>query len=72
MGCPQLFLGPMAKQHRMAVLNGAVLISLAEAAVRGTFSYGIQLGLALITVGSFFTCVRRARAIVRFTREKAA
>jgi phosphatidylglycerophosphate synthase len=65
MGCPHYFLGPMAKQHRMAVLNVGILISAAEASVRGTFSYGIQLALILIAAGSFLTCVRRARAIVR-------
>jgi phosphatidylglycerophosphate synthase len=65
MGCPHFFLGPMAKQHRMAVLNVGILLSAAEASVRGTFSYGIQLALAIIAAGSFLTCVRRARAIVR-------
>lgn len=65
MGCPQFFLGPMAKQHRMAVLNVGILVSAAEASVRGTFSYGLQLALILIAAGSFLTCVRRARAIVR-------
>ena len=65
MGCPHYFLGPMAKQHRMAVLNMGVLSCAAEAAFRGTFSYGLQLALVVIAVGSFFTCVRRARAIVR-------
>lgn len=65
MGCPHYFLGPMAKQHRMAVLNMGVLASAAEAAFRGTFAYGLQIALVIIAVGSFFTCVRRALAIVR-------
>jgi phosphatidylglycerophosphate synthase len=65
MGCPHFFLGPMAKQHRMAVLNLGLLVSAAEAAARGVFSYGLQIALGIIAVGSFLTCMRRARMIVR-------
>ncbi|MGZ3686272.1 MAG: CDP-alcohol phosphatidyltransferase family protein [Bdellovibrionota bacterium] len=61
MGAPPLFLGPMAKQHRMAVLNVAIL----GVAVTGSFPLCLNIALYVIAAGSFVTCVRRAAAIFR-------
>lgn len=60
-GQPQRFLGPMAKQHRMAVLT----VALAGAAIlppawSSPLSHGC---LMLIVIGSAFTCVTRTGAI---------
>jgi phosphatidylglycerophosphate synthase len=63
-GAPQRFLGPMAKQHRMALLCAALTI----AAIVRPWSVAariIALGLLLIVLGAGITTVRRARAAVR-------
>ena len=69
-GEPQLFLGPLAKQQRMAVLTGAALISIAEAAWLHSF-YVMGTALLIITLGSAYTCVRRLRAIATQLHTKA-
>ena len=63
-GARQRFLGPMAKQHRMAVLSAALVIA---AIVRpwGSDSVVIAAGLLLIVVGAAITTWRRACAAVR-------
>lgn len=68
MGAPARFLGPMAKQHRMAVLNVAILGSVAEAYAWQHFSIGLRIALWVILVGSLITCVRRARALLAHFR----
>lgn len=62
---PQDFCGPMAKQHRMALLTAGALLSAALPA--GTT---MAATLALIAIGSAFTCWRRLTRIAR--RMKAA
>lgn len=57
------FMGPMAKQQRMAVLIAASIGSVAlepHLLENGTL---FRIAIPLIIVGSFFTCVRRVRAI---------
>jgi phosphatidylglycerophosphate synthase len=66
MGTPHFFLGPMAKQHRMAVLNIALLGSAVEVFQRGSFHLSLTTALAIIALGSAITSVRRALAILRF------
>lgn len=64
MGAPARFLGPMAKQHRMAALNLAILASIAEAYAWQHFSIGLRVALWVILLGSVVTCLRRARALL--------
>jgi phosphatidylglycerophosphate synthase len=60
-GATQRFSGPMAKQHRMAVLTAACLLSLVELAF-GFEGDALLAALVLILVGSLVTFVRRLRA----------
>ncbi len=65
MGAPVNFMGPMAKQHRMAVMTGASLLTVIESwfgngSVQG---YVILLALMVVTVGSVITAVNRTKAI---------
>jgi phosphatidylglycerophosphate synthase len=60
-GATQRFSGPMAKQHRMAVLTAACLLSLVELAF-GFEEDALLAALVLILVGSLVTFVRRLRA----------
>ena len=66
MKAPHFFLGPMAKQHRMAMLNLALVGSLVEVLFLGYFFYSFALALVIIALGALITCVRRAAAIIRF------
>lgn len=60
-GAPVDFRGPMAKQHRMAVLTGACLLTTIESQVwqRGWI---LLLALMVITIGCVVTAIRRATA----------
>lgn len=62
-GAPQRFLGPMAKQHRMALVTAALLIS---AALHGCGFHVYVLCSALVVVagGCAVTVVRRVRAAI--------
>jgi phosphatidylglycerophosphate synthase len=62
-GLPQSFAGPMAKQHRMAVMTAACVASAVEAAL-GLPSRSMALALGIVAVGSAATCVRRVRRII--------
>jgi phosphatidylglycerophosphate synthase len=64
-GAPVNFAGPMAKQHRMAVLTIACVAAAVEALVSGT-QWALLLALLLIVVGSVITAARRAVAAWRF------
>jgi phosphatidylglycerophosphate synthase len=64
----QSFIGPMAKQHRMAVMTGGTLLAAAEQMLRSSHPAdehvsGIWLALVVIALGSTFTCIRRLRLI---------
>jgi phosphatidylglycerophosphate synthase len=66
-GGPALFIGPMAKQHRMAVLTCAALAT----AVAGWWSptgWLVWSALAIIAVGSLMTAVRRLARIAAWMR----
>nr|WP_108169998.1 CDP-alcohol phosphatidyltransferase family protein [Thaumasiovibrio occultus] len=66
MGCAADFRGPMAKQHRMALLTvTAVIMSIDRAfALLPTFGvYLMDFALVLMLLGSLVTCWRRLRAI---------
>jgi phosphatidylglycerophosphate synthase len=62
-GAPQRFLGPMAKQHRMAVLSVALLVGVAARPWVGD-THAIGVGLLSIVTGSCITVWRRAVAAV--------
>lgn len=62
MGLKQTFMGPMAKQHRMAVMTVGLLGNAVEASVYGTH-YVLLIALAVIAIGSVATCVTRTLAI---------
>lgn len=63
-GLAQSFIGPMAKQHRMAVMTLALVINAVEAAVYATH-HVLLIALIIIAVGSAATCVTRTLAISR-------
>ncbi|VVQ33576.1 hypothetical protein PS943_03376 [Pseudomonas fluorescens] len=63
-GLKQTFIGPMAKQHRMAVMTAGLLLNAVEANVYGTH-YVLLIALAVIAIGSVATCVTRTLAIAR-------
>lgn len=66
----QSFMGPMAKQHRMALLTLGCLIALAERLV-GREPIAIKGMLIAIFVGAIYTCIRRLQAISRQLRFRA-
>ncbi len=58
LGAKQLFIGPMAKQHRMFVLTTGCLAAAVEHASRGTVQ-SLYLAVVLIVAGAAVTVVRR-------------
>ena len=64
-GAPVDFRGPMAKQHRMALMTAACLFAAAEAYL-GLPGYTLPIALTLIIVGSVITVYRRTRAAYRY------
>lgn len=61
------FSGPMAKQHRMAVITGAALLSVAEPLWQGQGEV-MTVALWVIAVGAGVTVLRRAGRLVRRLR----
>lgn len=70
LGAPISFAGPMAKQHRMAILTGASLLAIIETWVSSTH-YILLIALWIIALGSLWTCWRRAQAIYRHLENTA-
>jgi phosphatidylglycerophosphate synthase len=64
LGLKQDFRGPMAKQHRMALLTAVCLFAIVEAYWLGS-GHVLVAGLGLATAGTIVTCVTRAIAIAR-------
>ena len=62
LGLGQDFRGPMAKQHRMAVMTAGCLVGALEFVLFGT-QYALLLASVLIAAGSLVTCITRTRAI---------
>ena len=62
LGLAQDFRGPMAKQHRMAVLTAACLLAIIEQAFANSH-YVLPAAAAIIAIGSLLTCITRTRAI---------
>lgn len=65
LGRPQDFGGPMAKQHRMAVLTIACLAAAVEALLFHGRGLSLAFGLAVIVAGSALTIARRLVRLVR-------
>jgi len=70
LGLAQDFRGPMAKQHRMAVLTVACLLAIAERHSTGT-AWVLPAAAWIIAIGSLLTCVTRTRAIAAQLRGNA-
>ena len=60
----QDFRGPMAKQHRMAVLTAGCLLSIMEHLAFGT-NHSLPMACVLIAAGTLLTCWTRIGALVR-------
>jgi phosphatidylglycerophosphate synthase len=69
LGLSQDFRGPMAKQHRMAVMTLACLVAALESAFLGSHTT-LLYATILIAVGSLITCVTRTLAIGRLLQDK--
>lgn len=52
------FVGPMAKQHRMAILNLALIGVIVEKFIGGS-TYSLYYAVIIIALGSLFTILRR-------------
>ncbi|OWW00958.1 CDP-diacylglycerol--glycerol-3-phosphate 3-phosphatidyltransferase [Rhizobium sp. R72] len=63
-GTPSDFSGPMAKQHRMATITAAALLSILEPLWDG-HNQVLLAALWLIAVGAAFTALRRGKNVVR-------
>ncbi len=58
----QNFRGPMAKQHRMAVMTAGLIANAIESSVYGTHQ-ALLISLVVIAGGSVVTCIARTLAI---------
>jgi phosphatidylglycerophosphate synthase len=71
----QSFIGPMAKQHRMALLTlgtlTAAVMQLGDSAIATPKIDGLKLALTGILFGSLITCARRLALIARELRARA-
>lgn len=70
LGLAQDFRGPMAKQHRMAVLTAACLLAVGERLLTGT-GWVLPAAAWIIAIGSLLTCATRTRAIAMQLRGNA-
>jgi phosphatidylglycerophosphate synthase len=64
LGLPQDFRGPMAKQHRMAVMTIACVAAVVEHRWLQS-NYALLAAAAVIAMGSAITCITRSRAIAQ-------
>lgn len=62
LGQAQDFRGPMAKQHRMALLTGACALALAEAYFLNE-RYVLWIAAWIVLAGALATCVTRLKAV---------
>ncbi|MFX4217275.1 CDP-alcohol phosphatidyltransferase family protein [Aliarcobacter butzleri] len=63
------FKGPMAKQHRMAILTTALILTPFELSLFST-DYILTITLFIITIGSFLTIVNRTKTIYNTLERK--
>ena len=64
LGAGTYFIGPMAKQHRMAVMTLACAIAALEVFGRG-YRVTLSITVAIICLGCIVTMIRRTRRIIR-------
>lgn len=69
LGLPQDFRGPMAKQHRMAVLTLACVLAAIERWIWGS-QWSLVVAAWVIAMGSALTCGTRLLAIARQLRTR--
>lgn len=62
LGFEQDFRGPQSKSQRMGVLIVSSLLAQIELWTNGTL-YSLVIGLVIITIGSFITCITRTMAL---------
>ncbi len=67
----QDFRGPMAKQHRMAVLTAACVIGAIEGWLHGS-RWALLVAAGVIATGALLTCITRSLAIARQLKDKDA
>lgn len=67
LGLPQDFRGPMAKQHRMAVMTLACVLGAVENHLYAT-GWALLAALVMIALGSLLTCITRTLAMARLLR----
>jgi phosphatidylglycerophosphate synthase len=70
-GAPSDFSGPMAKQHRMAAITLAAVISAFEGLWLGDGEV-LLVALAIVSIGAALTALRRARRQTSWLRANAA
>ena len=68
-GLKQSFIGPMAKQHRMAVVTAAALLSVVEALWSGGI-WVLTVALWVVAIGSAVTVLRRGRNLIGHLKAK--
>jgi len=68
MGAPVSFMGPMAKQHRMALMTGAAVLTVIESLFGdgSVLGYAILIALIIVVPGSILTAINRTRAIYNY------
>lgn len=69
-GAGQVFLGPQAKPHRMAVLTAACVLTAVAPTFSGRPGPLIALALWIVIVGGAITAWRRLRVIAAYLRSK--
>lgn len=62
LGLQQDFRGPMAKQHRMAIMTLACILGAIEERLWGS-SYSLSIAAIIIAIGALITCFTRTQAI---------
>jgi phosphatidylglycerophosphate synthase len=72
LGFEQRFIGPMAKQHRMALLTLTCLVSIVEVIAAGYQGRVLSVGLLIIGLGTILTIIRRLSLIAQQLRERPA
>ncbi|WP_223788696.1 CDP-alcohol phosphatidyltransferase family protein [Marinicella meishanensis] len=68
LSAPTLFIGPMAKQHRMALVTGVCLLAIIELWLFASH-YVLYVGLWVLVLGSAITVYRRLRLIRQFLEQ---
>lgn len=73
MNAPVSFMGPMAKQHRMAAMTAAAVLTIIESILANgvVAGYVILFTLIVIVIGSLITVVNRTKEIYNYLENKS-